>query len=242
MPDENASGSAAQGNTDPATGTGATGESSTAPGAAGQAAGAAAAGAGGEGQGGQAGAQGAAAVTPAGSQEGQQGQAGTGAAAAPVIPDTYTLEKPEGYNGELEPYHAAARASRLSNEQAQLMLNQLGTMGAATRDGFLTRLNAMEEIGGPKLDAVQSRVRSFIEPFLPADSELGKEFRQVLTANGFGNWPPWVVLINNIAQKYGSEDRPSAGSGGSGGATKMPWETMYDHPTSQSAQTKGASR
>lgn len=239
MTTENATGSAAQGNTDAGTGTGATGESSGAQGAVGQAAGA---GASGGAQGNQAGAQGAAAGGSTEGQAGQQGQAGTGAVAAPVVPDTYTLERPEGYSGELEPYHSAARASKLSNEQAQLMLNQLGTMGAATRDGFLTRLNAMEGVGGSNLEATQTRVRSFIEPFLPAESELGKEFRQVLTANGFGNWPPWVELINNIAKKYGSEDRPATGTGGSGGSEKAPWEVMYDHPTSVAAQAKGNAR
>lgn len=148
-------------------------------------------------------------------------EAAAKAAATPGAPEKYELKIPEGSThldaDDVKELEAMARASGLTNEEAQAELDAHVNARAALSKKFLDETTAHPELGGEKLAVTQAKVAQVIDRFLPADSAEGKRFRSEITKIGYGNWTPFVLLVKRIADAMGDDPTVQGRSSGGGG-------------------------
>ncbi len=119
------------------------------------------------------------------------------------------------------------RARGWTNEQAQAVLGEMADGLSAQHQAFTTELEAHPEIGGAKLAAVRERATRALDRFLPATTPDGAKLRAVLTKSGYGNFAPFVRLLDAIGASM-SEDRPIvAPAGGAAPVRKPTAEVMF---------------
>jgi hypothetical protein len=230
-------------------GAAAAGDQAAAAGAAGAAAGQApaAGGAGAAGGDGKTGDQAAAGQQPPAAAAGD-GKAGQQAAAgqqqeppARVVPDKYTLKVPEAARDYLDDSDVAtvsamAKEHKLTNEEAQQVLEQEATRIAAQSASFRARLDADTVFGGEKITETQRLGNAVLDRFAPTTDPLGKEIRQVLVKSGFGNHLAIVAFLAKIGRAM-AEDAPSGGRTGEGRTSGDAAAVLYDHPDSKALRS-----
>lgn len=169
------------------------------------------------------------------------------AADAPEVPEAYEFTVPEGMALDeklVEKATPVLKELGLSNEQANKLVGvyaeHLAELAAGSGEAFeaayaerrqaevasqieadLAALKADKEIGGAQYDVVKKRVSDFI------GAQGTAEFRQFVDANGIGNNPEFVRLIDR-AIRYTPTDtgETPAGAGGSG-SQRAPHEILY---------------
>jgi hypothetical protein len=133
---------------------------------------------------------------------------------SPVVPEKYDLKTPDGYTltGEFgQQFEAVARELKLSNEQAQKLIDldvkrveaQKAGMQQA-RDGWLEQAKTDKEFGGDKLAENVATANKALEKFAsPAMIDLLKE-------SGLGNHPEIIRTFLNVGRAM-SNDRVVVG-------------------------------
>lgn len=151
------------------------------------------------------------------------------------------LTVPEGAEdlvsqAQLDYFAEVAKASKWSPEDAQAELtahvDREKARITAQSERWATETKADTEVGGDNLSTTQRNVKAALDRFLPETEPDGKLFRTALNAGGYGNWRPFVKLLNRIGKAMG-EDSPIVGKGA--GGEKSIEDTLYDHPTSKTS-------
>jgi len=158
----------------------------------------------------------------------EKADAETPESAPPSPPDAYSLVLPEGLDAsDLPALEAFAREHKMSNEQAQTLVNALPDAYGAQSQRFRTESEAHPEIGGTKLAQAQALANRALDKFLPNDSPEGVALRHGLELSGYGNFAPLVVLLSRIGKAM-AEDTPPTGAPSHGGE-KTVEQTLYDN-------------
>jgi len=165
-----------------------------------------------------------------------------GEQAAPVVPDKYTLTLPKGSESyldadDLKRAEVFAREAKLTNEQAQAMIDEQATGITAMEAAFRTLTTADPKFGGDQLKETERLATLFLDKFAPKGDEYGDELRRDLVRSGYGSKRGVVVMMAR-AGKAMAEDTPGVGSGGGGGPADDAGSKLYDHPTSKAIDGK----
>ena len=160
----------------------------------------------------------------------------------PAAPETYDLKLPEGSllsADAVQEVEARARAAGLSNEHAQMLLNERESALAAHAEKLQAEhdqrwqkewpeaIKNDPEMGGEKYEATVRNAQKVMGRF------ASPALKEALTASGYGNHPEMVRMMSSIA-KVISEDVFEPAGGQSAG-TKQGGAGWYNHPTSQHA-------
>lgn len=162
----------------------------------------------------------------------EQKAAADAAAAAAVkkAPAKYELKLPAGEffdAADQKALEEIARANDWTQDETQAELDYSAQQRAAQSARFLEETTAHTEVGGDKLPAVQGRIKTLVDKFLPAGTPEGDRFRLEMTKNGYGNWPPFVVLMNRLAEAAGEDGIVHGRSAGGGGNKKSDADAMF---------------
>jgi len=153
---------------------------------------------------------------------------------AKTAPETYDLKLPEGSpldKAEIDKVSALAKEKNLSNEQAQLLLDQRSEAvlaerqrGQATLSEARTKWDEActsdKEFGG---EALQGNLDKYAKPAL--DKFFSAEFKKLLAESGYGSHPELVRGLVRIGKAM-AEDRPPESSG-TGAGKKSIAERLY---------------
>lgn len=149
-------------------------------------------------------------------------------AAAPVVPDAYTFEMPEGVEldtAAADEFTAVAKDLKLTAEQAQKVADVGAKMAqrqaeahAKLVETWTEAVKTDKEIGGDALPENLAIARKALDTFGTP------ELKDILNASGLGNHPA-VIKAFYKAGKAISEDRFVAGSAKS--ASSDPAKTMF---------------
>lgn len=150
--------------------------------------------------------------TPGTPQAGAEGTPAPGAPAAPerVVPESYTLQLPDGSaldQDDVKAISDIAKAKKWTNDEAQAALTEMHEQIAAQRTRMHDALVAHPEVGGAHLEAAQANAFKALDRFLPATSPEGAEFRAAMNKSGYGDYAPLVLLLSRIGKAM-SEDSP----------------------------------
>lgn len=154
-----------------------------------------------------------------------------------AAPETYDLKVPDGSPldpSEVDKIAAFARSRGLSNEQAQVLLEQrhegaseLSRRQAETltkyRNEWEQQVRNDPELGGEKFDATLKQTKLVMDRFAPEGSKM----REILNETGYGNHPEFVRFVASIGKAM-SEDKPFSGAPAGGeSAPKSPADVLY---------------
>lgn len=138
-------------------------------------------------------------------------------------PETYEFKAPEGASYDaavLEPFSAAAKKANLTQDAAQMLLDDMAPVIAARqqaqvdeiRTGWLTATKTDKEFGGEQLPQNMAVAKKALDQFDPLPSgATSTPLRRLLEDTGFGNHPDVIRLLYR-AGKALSEDKFVAGS------------------------------
>ena len=144
---------------------------------------------------------------------------------AKTAPETYDLKLPDGSpldKADIDKVTALAKEKNLSNEQAQLLLDQRNeavkgerergkAMLAEARTKWENDSKADKEFGG---DALQTNIDKYAAPAL--EKFFSPEFKKLLAETGYGNHPELVRGLVRIGKAMAEDSPPESSSTGKG--------------------------
>lgn len=172
----------------------------------------------------------AAAQKPAGSQPAGGDTAGA-AAAAPKVPDHYTLIIPKGTQdfvdaADLEEIATLAKANGWTNEEAQGFLDDRAGAIGEKLTSFRTATEADPDYGGAKLEASQQLAKRVIDRVRPEGHARAASFRRLLNKTGLANHIEMFSFLADLGNLM-REDNPPSTSGTPGAAKRRPEDVLY---------------
>jgi hypothetical protein len=150
-----------------------------------------------------------------------------------VVPEKYELKVPDGSSidaTEVEKVSAFAKAKGLSNDQAQLILEQRHDAAQAfantqqekfkeTAKTWVEQLKTDKEVGGEGFAKNVELARRVLNKF------GSDNLKTSLDESGLGNHPELVKLLWKVGQKMGDDELVMPGA--SAGKTPMPLEERF---------------
>ncbi len=157
-----------------------------------------------------------------------EGKDGAGAK-APEAPASYTLKRPEDElftETDIKRYESTAKTLKLSNDQAQALVDADAAYADELREALLTDLKADKDLGGAKLDSSVADAQKGLQAFLKGSPEdESAVVKAMLERTGYGNHKALVRAFARLGRMM-REDSPDGGKGG-GGDAKTIAETLY---------------
>lgn len=144
-----------------------------------------------------------------------------------VVPATYDLKLPEGYDvADAKAIAAMAKDQQWTLEEAQAALQASHDWQVRQRSELKARLHADPEVGGEHLAQAQQHALRVLDRFMPATEPAGIEFRALLNKTGYGDHPDVIRFLARIGKAMGedtmvSRDRTQAV------AETEPWTKFY---------------
>ncbi len=165
------------------------------------------------------------------------------AANEPVVPEKYDLKIPE--NSLLDAAHvdavsSFAKENKLTNEQAQVILEREHNAAQAGVDAFknkgqqlsekwLEQAQADKEIGGDNFKTTVALAKSALDKLFPS-----MEINQIMNDSGLGNHPAVLKGFAQIGKMLANDKMHQPGAQP---APKLPMtKRLYDNPTSPGNQ------
>lgn len=150
------------------------------------------------------------------------GEQATKTEAQTAVPENYTLVIPDLPNGlvvspeEVTAFTDFAKSSKLSNEQAQSVLDYGIKQNAAAREAMTTMrtqwetsVRADKELGGDNLNATVQTANMAIKEY-----DTSGTITHILRESGYGSHPDVVRFLYNVGKTLGEDNVPNAGSSG----------------------------
>lgn len=136
-----------------------------------------------------------------------------------TIPEKYDLkllEKGPLSTRDLDAIMSEAKAAKLTNAEAQALVDARTTFSQETAARFLAETKADPEIGGDKYDASIELAKKGLEMLFPANVPESAEIAAWLHRSGLYTQKGVVRAFMRVA-KMGAEDKPANPAGGGGG-------------------------
>ncbi len=132
-----------------------------------------------------------------------------------MVPETYTWTVAEPDRAFMPEAHLTrfgelAKASKWSQADADAFVGEQIALRRQASDLLLNELKANPEVGGDKLAVTQQAIGAFVDRWLPKTDPLRTAWDTNVTALGYANFAPLVVMLARAAASL-QEDRPPIG-------------------------------